>query len=242
MSTEIGDEKTCLLMFSGGYDTLLASCYLVQKGYKVVLATFDNGLEKNMESVNVNKDRLIKLYSSRIRFLGVKHITGIWRELFLLPYFTGREDFDYELKPMEFICLSCRTAMYVRSIAECLLRGIKLVAEGARESQRYPEQQRPVMNIFKKLCNDYSIELLLPVYDIPNKERVKEELIIRDILPKTSELYCIFAMPLYEYKPSEDAMNEMVRLLKEYLIPHAHRIIKDLPDKLRFRSGGNELV
>lgn len=242
MSTGTDGKKACLLMFSGGYDTLLAPCYLVEKGYKVVLVTFDNGLEKNMQSVAVNTNRLIKLYGSRITSLGVKNITGIWRRLFLLPYLTGRENFHYKLKPMEMICLSCRTAMYVRSIAECLLKGIKFIAEGARESQGYPEQQRPVMDVYKELCNSYSIELLLPVYGVSDKESVKEELTIRDIVPKTSEPYCVFAMPLYTYKASKNAVNEMEKLLKKYLIPHAHEIIKDLPDVLRFKSGGSELA
>jgi 7-cyano-7-deazaguanine synthase in queuosine biosynthesis len=236
------DEKTCLLMFSGGYDTLLAPCYLIEKGYKVLLITYDNGLEKNMESVDVNVNRLTKLYGNNLEFLGIKSIMSIWRELFLLPYLLRREKFDYDLAPMELMCLSCRSSMYARSIVECLGRNIKYIAEGARESQGYPEQQRAVMEVFRELCKEHSIELVLPVYHIKNKEHLKEELLMRNIIPKTTEPYCTFAMPLYNYAPLEDRVKEMERFLVEYLMPKAQKIIKKLPDVIKARSGKGGLV
>lgn len=235
-------EKPCLLMFSGGYDTLLAPCYLIEKGYKVLLVTYDNGLEKNMESIEVNVKRLTTLYGNKIEFLGIKSIVGIWRELFLRPYLLRREKFDYNLLPMEMICLSCRTSMYIRSIVECLERNIKHLAEGARESQGYPEQQCAVMEVFREFCKKHSIELVLPVYDIANQEQLKEELIMRNIIPKTTEPYCTFQMPLYEYAPLKDRVKEMERFLVKYLMPKAQEVIEKLPDIVKTRSGKEVLV
>ena len=242
MSATTKNEKQCLLLFSGGYDTLLAPCYLIEEGYRVLLVTYDNGLEKNMESVEVNVNRLTELYGNKIQFLGVKNIMGIWRRLFLLPYLLSREEFDYNLLPMEMICLSCRTSMYIRSIVDCLERNVGHIAEGARESQGYPEQQRAVMEIFRELCKEYSIELVLPVYDIESREQLKEELIIRNIIPKTSEPYCTFAMPLYEYAPLKDRVEEMRRFLVDYLTPKAHEIIRKLPKVVKVRSEREALV
>jgi len=242
MSAVAKKEKSCLVLFSGGYDSLLSSCYLVEDGYHVLLVTYDNGVEKNMKSIEANVARLIKLYEGKIQFIGVKNIVGIWRRLFLIPYLLGREKFDYELVPMEMICLSCRTSMYVRSIVHCLETNVKYIAEGARESQGYPEQQRPVIEVFRELCKEYSIELILPVNHIKSREQLKEELIMRNIIPKTSEPYCAFSMPLYEYAPLKDRVKEMRRLLVDYLTPKAHEIIKELPKLLKVRSEKEALV
>lgn len=225
----VAEAKKCLLMFSGGYDSLLASCYLIERGYKVLLLTYDNGLEKNVESVETNVKRLIMLYGNKVESLGVASIVGIWRELFLIPYLLGREKFEYNLLPMEMICLSCRSSMYIRSIAECLQKNVRYLADGARESQGYPEQQRPIIEVFKELCKNYSIELLLPIYDVDGKEQLDEELIVRNIIPKTTEPYCTFEMPLYEYAPSETRVKEMKRFLEDYLVPKAKEIIQDRP-------------
>ncbi|MCJ7631405.1 hypothetical protein MUP77_03245 [Candidatus Bathyarchaeota archaeon] len=229
-------EKTCLLMFSGGYDTLLAPCYLVENGYRVVLVTYNNGVEINLKAAEENAKRLMTLYGNKITFKGAKSIIGIWRELFLLPYLLGREKFEYNLVPMEMMCLSCRTSMYIRSIADCHLSGIRYIAEGARESQKYPEQQSLVMEVFKKLCKSNSVKLILPVYEIEGKEKVKEELMMRNIVPKTTEPYCTFAMPLYEYAPLEQRVKEMRRFMVRYLIPKAQTIIDKLPDVVKARS------
>jgi len=234
------NNKTCLLMFSGGYDSLLAPCYLIEQGYDVLLVTFNNGLEKNLKTIEVNVERLTNLYGNKIQFLGIKNVAGLMRK-FLIPYLTGRKEFKYNLKPMEIVCLSCRTAMYTRSIVECLLMDIKYIAEGARESQGYPEQQAPVIEALQGLCQRYSIELLLPVYN-ETKENEKEALIMRNIIPKTTEPYCTFQMPLYEYKPSKGTVNEMRRLLDEYLLPQAQESILKLSTLLKVQCGEEVLV
>lgn len=229
-------------MFSGGYDTLLAPCYAVEKGYKVLLITYDNGMEMNLDSATKNAERLTSVYGNKIEFLGVRSIVGIWRRLFLIPYLLGREKFEYNLVPMEMMCLSCRTSMYIRSIVECLQRNVRCLVEGARESQMYPEQQRPVVNVFQEMCKTYSIELYLPVYEVKDKEQLKEELVMRSIIPKTTEPYCAFAMPLYEYAPLEKRVQEMENFLREYLKPKAEQIIDKWRGLLQATSRKEEVL
>ncbi len=199
--TEKTQNRKCMLMFSGGYDTLLCVPQLISLGFKPIsLITFDNGAEKGLSNAIENTERLKKIYGESIEFLGIRSIVGIWRK-FLIPYCLGLEKWNnIQLLPTERICLTCRTSMYIRAITECLQRDIPYLAEGARESQGYPEQQPSIVERYKKLCKEFSIELVLPIWTVKNKGEVKEKLIMAGIIPKTAEPFCVFAMPLYEYQ------------------------------------------
>lgn len=222
-------REKCLLMFSGGYDTLLCVPYLISSGFKsVLLVTFDNGVEKGLDNAVKNAERLGRIYGEAIEFIGIKSIVGIWRKL-LIPYCLGLERWsEIQLLPTEIICLICRTSMYIRAIIECLQRDIPYLAEGARESQGYPEQQSSILERFKKLCSEFSIELLLPVRTVKDKREVKEELIISGLIPKTAEPFCVFAMPLYDYRIKEENVREIERVFDELIFPKTRDIIKEL--------------
>jgi len=118
--------------------------------------------------------------------------------------------------------------MYIKAITECLQRNIPYLAEGARESQGYPEQQPSIVERYKKLCKEFSIELLLPVWTVKSKGEVKEELIMAGIIPKTTEPFCVFAMPLYDYQTKRESIKEMERMLDELIFPEAKDIINEL--------------
>ena len=190
-------DKNCLLMFSGGYDTLLCVPKLISLGFKnIYLVTFDNGTEKGLENSIKNAERMRKIYGERIIFVGIKSIIAIWRK-FLFKYFLGEKDWSkIDLLPTEIMCLTCRASMYIKGIIECKERDINYLAEGARKSQKYPEQHPYTVDKFKGLCKDFSIELILPVWEIESKGRIKEELLTSGIMPKTAEPFCTLAMPL----------------------------------------------
>jgi len=230
---EVKMEKTekegCILMFSGGYDTLLCVPRLISLGFKsIALITFDNGTEKGLDNAIKNVERLKKIYGESLEFLGVESIVGIWRR-FLIHYCLDLGKWEnIQLLPTEVICLTCRTSMYIKAITECLQRNIPYLAEGARESQGYPEQQPSIVERYKKLCKEFSIELLLPVWTVKSKGEVKEELITAGIIPKTTEPFCVFAMPLYDYQTKRESIKEMERMLDELIFPEAKDIINEL--------------
>lgn len=118
--------------------------------------------------------------------------------------------------------------MYIKAIAECLQRNIPYLAEGARESQGYPEQRPSIVERYKKLCKEFSIELLLPVWEVKSKGEIKEELIAFGLIPKTIEPFCVFAMPLYDYQTKEKNIKEMERIFGELIFPEVGSIIKGL--------------
>jgi len=227
MSNETKNKK-CLLMFSGGYDTLLSTCLLVEDACDVLLISYDNGMETGIESVEDNFKRLQKIYGKKVQFLGIETMVGTWRK-FLIPYMLKTRNFDkYNLLPMEYFCLTCRTSMYIHTLAECLNSSIPYLAEGARKSQNYPEQTEQVIEKFRKFCKEFDRELLLPVFSVESKSKIKEELALRGVIPKTKEFYCTLAMPLYDYKPSEENIKSMGELLDEFILPEAENLVKDV--------------
>lgn len=237
----MGEDQKAILLFSGGYDTLLATSYLVEKGFEVLLVTFDNGALRGLDTVEYSYKRLKTLFGDRVTFLGVESIVGTWRQ-FLIPYMLKRDIFDgrrYNFLPIEYFCITCRISMYIHAIAEGLLQGVSYLAEGARLSQGYPEQDKEVLERIRKFVEGYGLKLLLPVFNVSSKEMVKEELALRGIIPKTREPYCILSMPLYRYQFSQVGLREILELMDSFIIPRAGFLVDRVVEIKRVRRRGD---
>ena len=74
-------NKKALVLFSGGKDSLLVTLRLLDKGYKVYLVTYENGCGLKPENVNSTIDRISEHYKNNIVNLGIKNVSGIFRDL-----------------------------------------------------------------------------------------------------------------------------------------------------------------
>lgn len=128
--------------------------------------------------------------------------------------------------------------MYIHAVAEGLLRDIGYLAEGARLSQGYPEQNGAVLEMIKRFVESYGLKLLLPILSMASKEAVKEELALRGIIPKTREPYCVMSMPLYRYELSRDRLDEILELMDSFIIPKARVLVDRLLGVKRSREMG----
>lgn len=131
------DEKSVLMLFSGGKDSFLSSCYLIEEGYKVIMVTFENGAGLCGYNAEYGANRIINRYGkSNAEYIGVQCIAGIWREFFI-PFFNLKpskiiEQFG-EITISQFHCLTCRTSMYIWAIIKSKQLGIKNIGDGARK-------------------------------------------------------------------------------------------------------------
>lgn len=74
-TAEETNNKKCILMFSGGYDTLLRVPRLISSGFESVsLIVFDNGIEKGLGNVSISAERLKNIYGESVECLGIKSI------------------------------------------------------------------------------------------------------------------------------------------------------------------------
>ena len=158
MDTEMNTKKEALLLFSGGKDSFLSGCYLIEEGFKIHMVTFENGAGLKASNAEHGAERIIKQYGEdKAEFLSVHCTAGIWRNFFL-PYFNMKSSEvikEYgELTVSQFNCLTCRSSMYVWSIIKAKQMGIKYIADGARKDQGFVIELPGMIEKFKILINN----------------------------------------------------------------------------------------
>lgn len=224
------DQKKVLLLFSGGRDSFLAACKLIEEGYKTYMITFENGAGVKAKNAEHGANRIIKRYGKEnVNFLGVRNISGIWR-YFIFPYYNLRPSeiiTQYgELPVSQFHCLSCRSAMYIWSIIKANQMNIKYIADGARQDQGFAIELPNMIHHFKKMFSEYSLELLLPVYELDDDWKRKNLLLIRGFVPKTLEPQCLLGVPLpNNLAPDNEIINAVEKFFTKIILPSAREII-----------------
>lgn len=193
-------DKKVLLMLSGGRDSFLSACYLIERGYEVNMVTFYNGHMSCIELVQDVAARLIKRYGEeRAKFVGIHSIIGTLYHLYEpFIYKTPKELVgDYpDLLPSQIFCLACHTAMYVRAIAYCKHNNISVLAEGARFKQGFFVELPEMVERYSRLADANGIQLELPVYHLQSDWDRKLAMADRGFLPKTYEPQCWLGCPL----------------------------------------------
>lgn len=214
--------KSVSLLFSGGRDSFLSACRLVEDGYRVYLITYENGCMSNLSSVSDTADRLIAKYgSSRIGYLGVRSCKEVFRTLReSMQSNTLRElaqSYPY-LVPYQTCCLACHTAMYVESIGLCRKHGISYLADGGRPSQQFFVELPEMMAEYEMLARSFGLELLFPVSEITDDFVCKLELADRGFVPKVAEPQCWLGCPVRQVL-LEDQKQSLLSYYQQELKP-----------------------
>lgn len=228
-----------LVMFSGGKDSLYSAILMLEKGYKVNLVHYGTIASCYEENVELGVKRLIKKYGKKnINYLGVLDTSGFFR-VFIGKFYNERID-DIkkkygDIKISELNCLLCRLSMYIASIILSKKHNIKYVVDGARRSQLFAIEQDEMLNLFIELFKKNDIELLLPLKEFTDDNELKNELLIRGLVPKVSESQCLIGMPIKEC--DDVSVNTSVNIYKEILFDMATSMIEkyqniELGDKL----------
>ena len=115
--------KDALILFSGGKDSFLSTLIMLDKGYRVNLVTFNNGVELKSENVLIGAKKIkSKFGDEKVRIIGIKKIDAIFRELICSFY---NYDTNYiknnfgNITISQFNCLSCCLSMYILSLIIC---------------------------------------------------------------------------------------------------------------------------
>ncbi|SYZ71927.1 conserved hypothetical protein [Candidatus Zixiibacteriota bacterium] len=236
------NNKEAILLFSGGRDSFLAGCYLMEEKYKIYMVTFENGVGLGAHNAEHGAKRIIKRYGkNRAEFLGVHSVAGIWRE-FILPYFNLKPSEiskEYgELTISQFHCLTCRSAMYIWSAIKAKQMGIKYIADGARKDQGFVIELPNMIEGFKKMFLEYSIELLLPVWDLDSDWERKNLLLLRGFIPKTLEPQCLIGVSLPDgIMPDKEIQKAVRKYFDKIVLPRGRKLITTQP-KAFLNQGG----
>lgn len=199
------DDKAVLLLYSGGRDSTLSAIKLVNSGYNVFFTHFDNGHMRDLDKPYLTYEKT---------FFGQDGFNFIYEYAYLdiNPIFNTLysewEEFSKDIPVSvgmnsEMCCLCCRTAMYAGAIRVANSLGIKYIADGARNSQKFMLEQDAMTERFSSLAKSYGIEVLYPVIKIPDDNLVKKELVDLEYSSKTWESKCLLGKPAMD-KTLED--------------------------------------
>lgn len=202
MKENFQEEKRILLMLSGGRDSFLSACYLIEDGYQVYMVTYDNGCISDISGTKAAAERIIRKYgSSRAVFVGVQSIAAnLYRlqEPYLYRSVSESGSKYPDLRPAQMPCLACHTGMYLEAIAYCRAHGISFLAEGARRTQKFFVELPEMVKRYEELAEQNGIKLVLPVYNLVSDWERKLKLADRGYIPKTREPQCWIGCPLQE--------------------------------------------
>lgn len=221
----------CLVLFSGGRDSLLSAILLIEQGYKVKLVHYDNMCTIGCNNVENGYKRLLKKYGKeRVEYIGVKNISCFFRNFIKVTYnmhISKIKEKYGNISISQLNCLSCRLSMYIASIIICRKHNIKYVADGARNSQLFAIEQDDMLKLFEELFFKYNIKLLLPVKNLKDDFDVKNQFIARGIVPKVNESQCLLGMPLKDSSVDLDSLATCIKIYEELFKNMAEEMIDE---------------
>lgn len=210
-------SNEAVLLYSGGTDSTLAACLLLEKFERVHLLTFTRKGIFNPQNSKFNVKKLSDRYGDRV----IHKIIDISRIFSLISY----DDYVKSIIKYGFLNLStcglCKLAMHIRAALYCVDNKIFNIADGANNGMYlFPDQQEGYIKLLKKYYSDINIVYENPVYDYispPDIDFVdrfrlddipglkNKDLDIAEIKKKTTgyRLYQMGIMPLDNVKGSE---------------------------------------
>jgi len=226
------EKKEIIVLFSGGKDSFLTVCLLIEQGFKVYMVNFKTLASIGDSSVLTGGERIIKRYGKdKVNFLGIFSIAAIWREI-ALPFLNMKQSEilrDYgDVTFSQLNCLTCRSAMYAWTTIKAQELGIAYVGDGARKIQGFVIELPIMIQAFKEFFKAFGIDFICPVLDMESDWYLKNSLLARGFLSKTWESQCLLGAPLPEGKtPDGDIQKGTLACFNEVILPKANQLIKD---------------
>lgn len=186
MSEKLRDTT---VLFSGGRDSSLAACLLANSGLCVHLLTCNNGASFGCDLPDYRASELATVFGDRIANRTVASTIGLFRRIALADI----ED-DFSKYKTNLIVLGSQLAMHSEAIVYCIRNSIKSVATGfATYQSDYPEQRPEAIAAFREFLGEFNLAYSTPVYEYPNADVVKYQLLDFGITTKSLEAVSIFS-------------------------------------------------
>jgi len=222
-------REDVLVLFSGGRDSFLTTCHLIEDDCKALMVTFDNGAGLAGKNAKHGARRIIGQYGKEsAQFLGVYSTAGLWRE-FMAPYNNMKPSEVIgcygELPYSQFNCLTCRSAMYTWVILKARELGVRYAADGARSNQRFVIELPCMTERFEEFFRSFGMEIMFPVQDLEYDWRLKNLLLGLGFVPKVLEPQCILGTPLEE-DLEENVKEAVVAYFDQIIFPKARELVE----------------
>lgn len=230
--------KEVLLLYSGGKDSLLSACYLMNEGYHVNLINYDNCSMIGTEQIQIGTNMLEERFGKdKVTFLGIAPIISIIQRLKKLENMSLSDILTKygDITISQYQCLLCRSAMYYYSAILAKDRNIKYIAEGARKSQLFAIEQPVMIENYKNFLDKYNLELLTPVYDITDDNYREIELSDYEVINCTRESKCMLGYHLEEeLKP--EVINGINNVFINLIEPKLDEMMNQKQEPIKYLS------
>lgn len=171
-------NNDCVVLFSGGTDSLCSAALAAEKHNRVHLLTFYEEATKNSPWPLENKKRLQKKYGEEKFSLAVFSTDRIVKELSYRNFFASVRKFKFlNLATPGISSLSWHT----RAIKYCIDHDIKIVYDGmTKELLHLPGHMPEIRSLFMELYSSFGIEFSSMVidWDVPEDQRFMDRLIV----------------------------------------------------------------
>lgn len=169
-------QDACVLLFSGGRDSTLAAVRISQRFGRLILVTITSDHLVGMDSVYQRLRELKQHLSPSTR----------WVHLLQPPSMPG------DLLFQAPTCLPCHRSYTALGITVAQRFNAKTLAFGyARYQADWPEQTPLAIQRLQSTLTSQGINLLLPVYDITQKDEAKKELKKYNLSTSALEQKCL---------------------------------------------------
>ena len=226
-------KHTYLVLFSGGKDSFLSACRLLNDGHKVALLSFNGGAVCGEENIKSGAERIVKRYGSdNATYEGVYSTAATIRRLeSRWAYFSQKELGERypNLTNCQFQCLHCQTAMWTAAIAYCLAKDIKFIASGCKENDIFCTGNVLYLNRIKDIASKHGISIVFPLWELKNDWEREIEMVRYGFLPSVLEPKCLIGRP-----PKNGELCEAERVdMESYFADELAEAVEEGIERLR---------
>jgi predicted subunit of tRNA(5-methylaminomethyl-2-thiouridylate) methyltransferase len=174
-SSPVAVTGNSIVMFSGGRDSTLATIRLAQEKLNLTLVTVSSDHLVGIDQVKVRLAELSRLLPATTEWIRIKQPTEL------------RADTSFYSQT----CLPCHHAYVVVGAAIAKKLAADSLAFGYVGYQNtWPEQTPTAVASLRSITERHGIKLLLPVYDIANRNQVIQELVGAGVQSNALEQKC----------------------------------------------------
>ncbi len=178
-----------VVLFSGGRDSSLTACLILDTGAKVHLLTFNDGSFIDLDISQLRVQEIHQIFPDNMVRRVVIPSYGLFRRIAL-----ANIESDFATYRKNLIILGSQLASHTEAILYCLRFNIKHIASGFTRYEAFlPEQMPESIELIRSFMIEYGIEYATPVYDFTDADSVKYRLFEMGISTKSLEAFSIFS-------------------------------------------------
>ncbi len=174
-------QSAAVVLFSGGSDSTLTASLLSEVHPVVHLITYSHKA-MSFHTKAANSVAYLRKAHGKEKFVhSFLEINDLMDLLYLSELAADLRQYGTYALPM--CCGACKLAMHVRSILYCHSLGARYAADGSNSelAELFPEQMRPVLELYRQLYLRYGIVYENPVFDVGRSDHWLFE---RGVTPK----------------------------------------------------------